>query len=81
MRMSTPSTDASGLGELRQRNRLRVLAALRRGRSLSQADISRATALSRTTVSSVIRDLKREGLVQELGPMRPGVEEGGRERV
>ena len=59
IRMSIPSTDASGLGELRQRNRLRVLAALRRGRPLSQADISRATALSRTTVSSVIRDLKR----------------------
>lgn len=77
IRMSIPSTDASGLGELRQRNRLRVLAVLRRGRPLSQADISRATALSRTTVSTVIRDLKREGLVQELGRMRPG-RRGGR---
>ena len=77
MRMSIPSTDASGLGELRERNRLRVLAALRRSRPLSQADIARATALSRTTVSTVIRALKREGLVQELGPMRPG-RRGGR---
>ena len=76
-RMSIRSTDASGLGELRERNRLRVLAALSRGRPLSQADISRATALSRTTVSMVIRDLKRDGLVQELGPMRPS-RRGGR---
>jgi DNA-binding Lrp family transcriptional regulator len=58
-----PSTAPRGLQELRERNRLRVIEALRLGSPLTQAAISRITGLSRTTVSAVVNELKRQGLI------------------
>jgi len=51
------------LGWLRHRNRQRVITLLRTQGRISQADIARATGLSRTTVSTVVGELKDLGLV------------------
>jgi len=68
------------LAWLRERNRARVMHVIRERARLSQADIARATGLSRTTVHSLIAELKAEGVVVELdvatdahSPGRPGV--------
>jgi len=68
------------LAWLRERNRSRVMQVIRERARPSQADIARATGLSRTTVHSLIGELKAEGRVVELngGPEgrssgRPGV--------
>ncbi|HVH30223.1 MAG TPA: ROK family transcriptional regulator [bacterium] len=59
--------DADGtLAWLRHRNRQRVIEVLRTKGQISQAEIARATGLSRTTVSTLIADLKESGLVSEL---------------
>jgi predicted NBD/HSP70 family sugar kinase len=58
--------DGSGsLESLRERNRRRVLSALRVAGVTSRAELARRTGLSRTTVSSLVGDLVREGLVAE----------------
>jgi len=54
-----------GLEELRRLNRLRVIGALRDEEVISRAEIARRTGLSRSTVSSLVADLQREGLVLE----------------
>ena len=69
------------LSWLRDRNRQRVLDVLRiRGRT-SQADIARATGLSRTTIHTLVGELKEEGMVLEVdgraagpGSGRPAVQ-------
>ena len=70
------------LGALRERNRLRVIDALRERGAISRADIARQTGLSRSTVSSLVADLQAAGLVVERevasGPRGP---EGGRPPV
>ncbi len=45
-------------GALRSDNRRRILDALRRGGTASQAEIARRTGLSRATVSNIVRDLR-----------------------
>jgi biotin operon repressor len=75
--LEIPSTLANGLTELRQRNRLRVLEALRCGSPLSPATISRLTGLSRSTVWTVVRELKHQGLISEQTSVEP-VRRGGR---
>ena len=69
------------LAWLRDRNRRRVTEALRTQGRLSQADIARATGLSRTTVSTLVAELKAAGLVQDVEARtlparggRPGLE-------
>ncbi len=70
------------LAWLRDRNRERVVGVLRERGRVSQAEIARATGLSRTTVHSLVADLKDGGLVQEVdgalsrlpGGGRPGVQ-------
>ena len=66
----------------RDRHRLLVLAALRRSRAASRADLVRLTGLSRATISKLVGALEAEGLVCEhrddpasSGPRggRPGV--------
>jgi predicted NBD/HSP70 family sugar kinase/biotin operon repressor len=52
-------------GVLRERNRVRVLDALRRQGWASRSDIARLTGLSRTTVGTVVADLQARGLVVE----------------
>jgi glucokinase-like ROK family protein len=54
------------LSWLRERNRERVMTVMREGGVLSQAQIARATGLSRTTVHSLVGELKAEGLVAEV---------------
>ena len=59
------SEGSGSLESLRERNRRRVLEALRTAGVTSRADLARRTGLSRTTVSSLVGDLVREGLVAE----------------
>jgi len=65
---------------LRDRNRQRVLGILRLQGAISQADIARATGLSRTTVSTLVSELKDAGLVTDV-ETRSGHERGGRPGV
>src|SRR6266480_3987346 len=56
--------EASGsLESLRERNRTRVLDALRELGVVSRAAIARHTGLSRSTVSSIVGELQRTGMV------------------
>ena len=60
-------TGEGTLAWLRERNRQRVLGALRERGPTSQADIARATGLSRTTVSKLVGELKVSGVVDSRG--------------
>jgi predicted NBD/HSP70 family sugar kinase len=59
------STAGSSLRSLRDTNRRRVIEALGERGVASRADLARATGLSRSTVSTVVADLQRAGLVSE----------------
>jgi predicted NBD/HSP70 family sugar kinase len=59
------SPRTGSLESLRERNRLRVIDALRRRGTVSRADIARQTGLSRSTVSSLVSELQASGLVIE----------------
>jgi len=65
---------------LRERNRERVIAVLRTLGRTSQADIARTTGLSRTTVSTLVAELKDSGLVFEVDGRAPDMR-GGRPGV
>src|SRR2546429_3836693 len=74
------------LAWLRDRNRQRVMEILRMHGQISQADIARATGLSRTTVSTLVSELKEAGLVADIDTKsahahggRPGGQLGLRE--
>ena len=54
------------LGWLRERNRERVLGVLRERGRISQADIARVTGLSRTTIHTLVAELKDSGIVHEV---------------
>jgi glucokinase-like ROK family protein len=54
------------LGWLRERNRERVLSVLRERGRISQADIARVTGLSRTTIHTLVAELKDSGIVHEV---------------
>jgi DNA-binding transcriptional regulator LsrR (DeoR family) len=71
-----PSTRACGLRELRERNRLRVIEALRKGPPLTQAAISRDTGLSRTTISSLVMELKGRGIIETMMSHPAGTRSG-----
>src|SRR2546428_7009919 len=69
------------LAGLRDRNRQRVMEILRMHGQISQADIARSTGLSRTTVSTLVAELKEAGLVADIDTKaaparggRPGVQ-------
>jgi predicted NBD/HSP70 family sugar kinase len=51
---------------VRALNRSRVIDALRRHGTVSRAGIARETGLSRSTVSSLVADLQRQGFIVEL---------------
>ncbi|HXB03792.1 MAG TPA: ROK family transcriptional regulator [Candidatus Angelobacter sp.] len=68
------------LGWLRGRNRERVLGALRERGRISQADIARITGLSRTTVHTLVTELKDAGLLREVEAGVPDFR-GGRPSV
>ncbi len=71
-----PVRTGGSLESLRERNRLRVVDALRARGAVSRADIARSTGLSRSTVSSLVADLQAAGLVRE-GEQLDGVAHGG----
>jgi predicted NBD/HSP70 family sugar kinase len=56
---------SGSLESLRELNRLRIVDALRHDGTASRADIARQTGLSPSTVSSLIGELQRAGLVVE----------------
>jgi predicted NBD/HSP70 family sugar kinase len=58
---------------LRELNRSNVVDALRRHGSVSRGDLARLTGLSRTTISTLVADLKERGLIVE----RPGADAAG----
>jgi predicted NBD/HSP70 family sugar kinase len=68
------------LAWLRGRNRDRVIEVLRALGRTSQADIARTTGLSRTTVSTLVAELKDAGQVFEVDGRAPGAR-GGRPGV
>ena len=72
-----PSTSPCGLQELRERNCMRVMEALRFHSTLTQAGISRETGLSRTTVSTLVTELKRRAIIEATTSIPSGVR-GGR---
>src|SRR6266700_2172791 len=65
--MSSPDAgrEAETPVNMRRLGRLRVLQALTDAGEVSRADLMQRTGLSRTTISSLIFDLVREGLVRE----------------
>ncbi|MGW1148534.1 DUF7343 domain-containing protein, partial [Streptomyces sp. NPDC002454] len=56
----TPGSQSS----LHRANRERVIRAVRRAGSLTQAEIARTTGLSAATVSNIVRELRERGTVQ-----------------
>ena len=75
--MASPPTGS--LESLRERNRMRVIDALRQRGAVSRADIARRTGLSRSTVSSLVADLQSAGLVVDReAASAPRGPEGGR---
>jgi predicted NBD/HSP70 family sugar kinase len=60
-------SDERALG-LRHMNRLRVLETLYRHPGSSRADLTRHTGLSRPTVSALVEEMVRAGVVQEQNP-------------
>lgn len=74
----TRTTSPGSLEALRERNRNRLVSTLRSDGAMSRAEMARRTGLSRSTVSTVVADLVREGLVQEAGEARVSGTSGGR---
>ena len=77
---STTKKGDGTLAWLRERNRERVIAVLRTLGRTSQADIARTTGLSRTTVSTLVAELRDSGLVFEVDAKVPDTR-GGRPGV
>jgi predicted NBD/HSP70 family sugar kinase/biotin operon repressor len=70
-------TAARGLQSLRDANRQLVVQTLRRRGIVSRAEIARSTGLSRSTVSSLVTDLQRVGLIVEReGDQQHGAQVG-----
>src|SRR5215210_5283746 len=68
-------------GSLRELNRTRVVDTLRDAGVTSRAELSRRTGLSRSTVSAIIAELAREGVVVDHDPddaLAPRSPQGGR---
>jgi predicted NBD/HSP70 family sugar kinase/biotin operon repressor len=80
--MEDPGQGGLTTRSLRARNRRQLLRLLRENGSLSQAEIARKTGLSRTTVSTLVAELRAAGLVVDSGAERGEVgAQGGRPPV
>ena len=66
----------AGRADTRATNLRLVLQHLFGGDPLSRADIARATNLTAATVSTLVAELEREGLVSEVGPRRDETQVG-----
>ncbi len=77
---STTSTGSGSgsLSSLREFNRLRIVDFLRTNGTASRAELSRRTGLSRSTVSTLVSDLQRRGLVVERAGEFAGEGQPGR---
>jgi len=79
--MATSSGSGSGSGSLsslREFNRLRIVDFLRTNGTASRAELARRTGLSRSTVSTLVADLQRRGLVVERAGQFAGEGQPGR---
>lgn len=65
-------------GAIRARHSRLILNLLWKEREISRAELARRTSLSRSTVSAIINDLLRTGLVKET---RAGISSGGRRPI
>jgi len=69
---------STGADVRRERNRSRVVAALRESGAASRAELIRRTGLSRTTIASIVGDLREEGLLVERDGDGSASPQGGR---
>jgi predicted NBD/HSP70 family sugar kinase len=74
-RLDLRKAQAARLNTIRDINRQIVLNYVREREPISRAEIARETALQRSTISAIVEDLTREGLVEEVGE---GESTGGR---
>jgi predicted NBD/HSP70 family sugar kinase len=72
------ATGSGSLSSLRQLNRLRIVDFLRINGTASRAELSRRTGLSRSTVSTLVTDLQRRGIVVEQPGQFAGEGQPGR---
>jgi predicted NBD/HSP70 family sugar kinase len=69
---------SGSLSSLRELNRLRIVDSLRVNGTASRAELARRTGLSRSTVSTLVSDLQRRGLVVEQPGQFAGEGQPGR---
>jgi predicted NBD/HSP70 family sugar kinase len=74
-RIDLTKTQAARSSTIRDINRQFVLNYIRDREPISRAEIARVTALQRSTVSTIVEELKTEGLIEEIGA---GASTGGR---
>jgi predicted NBD/HSP70 family sugar kinase len=74
-RLDLRKAQAARLNTIRDINRQIVLNYVREREPISRAEIARETDLQRSTISAIVEDLTREGLVEEVGE---GESTGGR---
>ncbi|MEP6813885.1 MAG: ROK family transcriptional regulator [Actinomycetota bacterium] len=77
--MRADAADGS-LEALRERNRLRVVDALRRSGTATRSELAQMTGLSRTTVATLVGDLQTAGLVVGADDEQALARSGGRGR-
>jgi predicted NBD/HSP70 family sugar kinase len=73
-----PGSGSGSLSSLREFNRLRIVDFLRTNGTASRAELARRTGLSRSTVSTLVADLQRRGLVVERDGQFAGEGQPGR---
>src|ERR1041384_2107806 len=74
-RLDLKKAQAARLNTIRDINRQIVLNYVREREPISRAEIARETDLQRSTISAIVEDLTREGLIEEVGE---GESTGGR---
>jgi predicted NBD/HSP70 family sugar kinase len=74
-RIDLTKAQAARSSTIRDINRQFVLNYIRDREPISRADIARSTELQRSTVSTIVEELKEEGLIEEIGA---GASTGGR---
>jgi predicted NBD/HSP70 family sugar kinase len=73
-----PLSTGGSLEDLREQNLARVIGALRLGGATSRTELARRTGISRTTVSSLLAELSRAGLVRDDSAPGAPTSQGGR---
>jgi predicted NBD/HSP70 family sugar kinase len=72
MRVASVRSRIGALSSLRELNKLRVLEVVRERGAVSRSAIAESTGLARSTVSTLVGELQRAGLVVEQGEPRSG---------